>query len=66
LFVWRVGEEIHQPLNLHHTKPYTVRQNSIGVYVEWFISTVYVGPFLFCICLSFSLSAGHCQTKVMI
>ncbi|GAX72998.1 hypothetical protein CEUSTIGMA_g450.t1 [Chlamydomonas eustigma] len=23
LFVWRVGEEIHQPLNLHHTKPYT-------------------------------------------
>ena len=25
LFVWRVGEEIYQPLNLHHTKPYTVR-----------------------------------------
>jgi NET1-associated nuclear protein 1 (U3 small nucleolar RNA-associated protein 17) len=25
LFVWRAGEEIFQPLNLHHTKPYTVR-----------------------------------------
>ena len=25
LFVWRVGEAVHQPLNLHHTKPYTVR-----------------------------------------
>lgn len=24
LFVWRAGPEISQPLNLHHTKPYTV------------------------------------------
>jgi hypothetical protein len=24
LFVWRVGPEIGPPLNLHHTKPYTV------------------------------------------
>lgn len=24
LFVWRAGHEILQPLNLHHTKPYTV------------------------------------------
>ena len=24
LFVWRAGREISQPLNLHHTKPYTV------------------------------------------
>ena len=24
LFVWRAGDEIYQPLNLHHTKPYTV------------------------------------------
>ena len=23
LFVWRLGPEIQQPLNLHHTKPYT-------------------------------------------
>lgn len=25
LFVWRVGPEITHPLNLPHTKPYTVR-----------------------------------------
>ena len=24
LFVWRTGTDIYQPLNLHHTKPYTV------------------------------------------
>lgn len=24
LFVWRTGADIHQPLNLHHTRPYTV------------------------------------------
>ncbi|EFJ41335.1 hypothetical protein VOLCADRAFT_107736 [Volvox carteri f. nagariensis] len=23
LFVWRTGTDVHQPLNLHHTKPYT-------------------------------------------
>ncbi|GFH29952.1 uncharacterized protein HaLaN_28707, partial [Haematococcus lacustris] len=23
LFVWRVGPEVRQPLNLHHTRPYT-------------------------------------------
>ncbi len=25
LFLWRVGPEISQPLNLTHTRPYTVR-----------------------------------------
>lgn len=25
LFVWRTGTDVHQPLNLTHTKPYTVR-----------------------------------------
>jgi hypothetical protein len=25
LFVWRAAAEITQPLNLHHTRPYTVR-----------------------------------------
>lgn len=31
LLVWRVGDDIYQPLNLRHTKPFTVGLQGLGV-----------------------------------
>ena len=34
LFVWRAGHEITQPLNLHHTKPYTVSDTHMNTHTH--------------------------------